>query len=310
MAIVTFAFFQPWLVKVATWKVWTSNLRSRSRSTTLIVVPFDGKYQPVQRSYLSIFLQHSSFLRYSHFKIHDLENVEQAHDVQHWSHSKQISTSTKVILEYFSSALIVFEIFKFQNSWPQKCRSRTWCTTLAIVPFDGKYLTYNLMPIVMFALSLTISEIFAFQIKCQNFDLEIEGQGAANWDLWHSIGNVWFHRWIFQNFSYLEIYVYSNWSHTHTHTPTQTHTRKHARTHARRHVRTHARTHVHTHTQQETEVMTIGNINKADLSNNGTKYGMWFILLVSFTRVGSQYFFATIRPCQDDFCCGISHIGT
>ena len=37
---------------------------------------------------------------------------------------------------------------------------------IAVAPFDGIYLTLYLMAILMFALSLTISEIFA-QTKCQ-----------------------------------------------------------------------------------------------------------------------------------------------
>ena len=48
----------------------------------------------------------------------------------------QISTPIKVILKHFSVALIVFEIFRFQNCWPWKCRSRPWCTTFTVVPFD------------------------------------------------------------------------------------------------------------------------------------------------------------------------------
>ena len=40
--------------------------------------------------------------------------------------------------------------------------------------FDGKYMTFCLMIIVMFALSLTIYEIFAKQEKCQPWE---EGKG-------------------------------------------------------------------------------------------------------------------------------------
>ena len=48
------------------------------------------------------------------------------------------------------------------------------------------------MTIAMFALSLTIYEISAKQIKCQNFDLEYEGQakGVEKCHLRHSTGNV------------------------------------------------------------------------------------------------------------------------
>ena len=38
----------------------------------------------------------------------------------------------------------------------------------------GKYMTSYLMKIGMFSLSLTIYEIFANQIKCPNFDIEMK----------------------------------------------------------------------------------------------------------------------------------------
>ena len=41
------------------------------------------------------------------------------------------------------------------------------------MPFDGKYMTSCLWAIVMFALSLTVYEIFANKIKYQKFDLEM-----------------------------------------------------------------------------------------------------------------------------------------
>ena len=48
---------------------------------------------------------------------------------------------------------------------------------------------------VMFALSLTICEVFAKQEKCQNFDLENEdqGQGGEKRDLQHLTTNVRLH---------------------------------------------------------------------------------------------------------------------
>ena len=51
--------------------------------------------------------------------------------------------------------------------WSWKCKPRLRCTTFAMAPFDGKYLTCNLMAMVMLALSLTICEIFAKIIKYQ-----------------------------------------------------------------------------------------------------------------------------------------------
>ena len=44
-----------------------------------------------------------------------------------------------------------------------------------MAPFDGKYMTSYLMTIAMFALSHTVNDIFANQIKCQKFDVENEG---------------------------------------------------------------------------------------------------------------------------------------
>ena len=45
-----------------------------------------------------------------------LENLGYGHRVQHSKrHIWQISTSIKVVLEHFSLALTIFEIFTFQN---------------------------------------------------------------------------------------------------------------------------------------------------------------------------------------------------
>ena len=57
-----------------------------------------------------------------------------------------------------------------------------------MAPFDGKYVTYSLMTIVRFALSLTIYEIFARQNT--EFHLEHEGQALGKLDLRRSIRNV------------------------------------------------------------------------------------------------------------------------
>ena len=50
------------------------------------------------------------------------------------------------------------------------------------------------MAIVMFALSITVYEIFAYQIKRQTFNLENESQaqGEEERDLRHSTGNLRF----------------------------------------------------------------------------------------------------------------------
>ena len=65
----------------------------------------------------------------------------------------QISTSIKVILENFSLALTVFELFtKFVTL---KMPVKVMMYNIHSGTFDGKYLASYLMAIVMFALSLT-----------------------------------------------------------------------------------------------------------------------------------------------------------
>ena len=54
-----------------------------------------------------------------------------------------------------------------------------WCTAFTVAQFDGKYLTFYLMAIVMFALSLVIYEILTNQEIFQNFYLEIDGLGQG-----------------------------------------------------------------------------------------------------------------------------------
>ena len=83
------------------------------------------------------------------------------------------------------------EILTFQNSWPWKCRSRSWCTSFSVASVDGKYMTSYPIAIVMVALTLTVCEIFAKQEKIQNFDLENEGQvqGVEKRDLRNSTRN-------------------------------------------------------------------------------------------------------------------------
>ena len=86
-----------------------------------------------------------------------------------------------------------------------------------MAPFDGKYLTSNLMAKVMLLYRYIIYEIFVNQIKCQNFDLENEGQGEKR-DLRHSSGNIRFHIGdFFQNFK-----TVSTWEHMFTQTWTDT----------------------------------------------------------------------------------------
>ena len=94
-----------------------------------------------------------------------------------------------------------------------KCRPRLWHTIFAMAPFDGKYQTSYLTAIVMFALSLTVYEIFANLIKCENFYLENEGQGEGRekGNLCHSTGNARFHIGDF-------FIIVATWKHTFTQT--------------------------------------------------------------------------------------------
>ena len=94
---------------------------------------------------------------------------------------------------------------------------------IRIGAFRWQIPTSYLMSIVMFALSLTVYEIVSNQEICQKFDLENEGevQGVEERDLRHSTRNVGIHIGeIFQNLSYLAIYVYARGRthNTHTHT--------------------------------------------------------------------------------------------
>ena len=90
-----------------------------------------------------------------------------------------------------------------------------------VAPFDCKYPTFYLIAIVMFALYLTVYEIFADEENFQNNYLENEGQGqrAEERDLRHSIRNVRIHASeCFQICSYIRTYVYENgYTHIHTH---------------------------------------------------------------------------------------------
>ena len=100
------------------------------------------------------------------------------------------------------------------------------------------------MAIVIFALSLTIYEIFAIHIKCQKFDRENEGKdhGVEKQELRRSTENVRFYIVDFfsQNFSYLITYVYTQ-------------------------------THILTNTHRARRVMTIDKICNADLPNNDVR---------------------------------------
>ena len=84
--------------------------------------------------------------------------------------------------------------------WPWKYRSKSRCTTLVMTPFDGKWMISYPMEIVMFALSLTICEIFAKMLKCKSVNLENEDQGQRldERDLRSSTGKCSIpYRWFF-----------------------------------------------------------------------------------------------------------------
>ena len=113
--------------------------------------------------------------------------------------------------------------------------------------------------IVMFDLALTIYEIFANQEKCENFELETEGQGqeVEERGLRYLIGHVRIHIGeFFQNFSYLETIQlsgsYSRKLITHACTYARERAHMHTNTHTRAHARAH--THTHTHTQKQSHL--------------------------------------------------------
>ena len=74
----------------------------------------------------------------------------------------------KVMLEHFSLALAVFQIFETQIVLPWKGRSRSRRTTFAMAPYHVQYITSYLIAIVMFALSVNNFEIFVKQINCKS----------------------------------------------------------------------------------------------------------------------------------------------
>ena len=88
------------------------------------------------------------------------------------------STAIKIILEYFSLAYTVFSILHiiyFKKCCDLENIGQRHDSHMA--PFDSKYMTSYLMALVMFgdfALSVTIYEIFAKQIKCPKFDLKMK----------------------------------------------------------------------------------------------------------------------------------------
>ena len=100
----------------------------------------------------------------------------------------QISTSIKIIHEHFSIALAAFQKFTFQNVRPWKWRSKTRCTTFAVVLFDGKYLTSYPMAIVMFE----FFEILTLKFMSRSW--------VQYSQLCHSMANINLHKRHLENF--------------------------------------------------------------------------------------------------------------
>ena len=80
---------------------------------------------------------------------------------------------------------------------------------------------------IMFALSLTVYEIFTNKIKCQTFDLENEGegQGGEKRDWRNSTGNFELHVGEFFSEILVPMQILTH-TYTHTHTHTSAHTWK------------------------------------------------------------------------------------
>ena len=93
------------------------------------------------------------------FQMFNLENVDQGHRVQYsqWTIWWQISMSTKVVNRIFAltlifSEILTFQIFDLENlDQGHNVEYSQWCQ------FDGKYLTFYIMAIALFALSQVCS---------------------------------------------------------------------------------------------------------------------------------------------------------
>ena len=76
----------------------------------------------------------------------------------------------------------------------------------------------------MFAVTLTICEIFAKLISYQKFNIENEGQGGEKLDLYHLARNVRFHIGEFfrivvtWKYTFMQKVIHLTHTHTHSHT--------------------------------------------------------------------------------------------
>ena len=158
--------------------VWSWILRSRSRSTTFIVLPVGGEYQP---HIFTLVLIVSEMLR---FEMFNLENLGPGYGVQH-SQWFQPMANINIYKKrrWAFIALTVSQVLAFQILWPWKKEDQGHY----VQHLQWQYMTSYLMAIVMFVLSVTIYEIFSRQIKCQKFDLENEGriieEKYVTWDI-------------------------------------------------------------------------------------------------------------------------------
>ena len=141
MAIVLFAFFQSLLVKIATWKVWPWKCRSRSRSTTFALIPFDGEYQTLHKSFLSIFASSHRF-----WDIHISKLVTLQMQIKVMTYNNRSGAIWWKIPDFLSDDNNNVCIFKHLivkiticKVWPWRLRWRSLTTTFAVMPFDGKH---------------------------------------------------------------------------------------------------------------------------------------------------------------------------
>ena len=85
------------------------------------MIPFDDKHQPLLKSCLSIFFASAHrFSRYSHFKMCDIENIGQGHDVQHSQFNKNAKTLTlkmKVKVKKWENETCAIRLELFESIW-------------------------------------------------------------------------------------------------------------------------------------------------------------------------------------------------
>ena len=132
--------FQPLLVEMATWNVWPWKFCSWSWSTTFALVPFDGKYESMYKSFVGIFCQLSLFSRYiSQFMATKMLVKVMMYNI----YSSAIRWRISDFLSECSSIIYIFRRLLVKIStckvWPWKFRSRSRNTTFVMVPFEGKY---------------------------------------------------------------------------------------------------------------------------------------------------------------------------